>query len=258
MSQFYNPQRSRNLYQPGDNKPYKISRSKIDLYATCPRCFYIDRRLGTGQPPGFPFAINSAVDALLKKEFDEHRRAGTPHPIQIDAGIDAVPATHPRIDEWRENFRGVQRLHEPTRLLVTGAIDDLWVDAEGTFYVVDYKATAKAEPVVAVDKSWQAAYKRQMEVYQWLLRGNDLEVSDTAYFVYCTGRTEAEAFNARVDFDIRVIPYVGNDGWVEPAIRAIRDCLSANDIPMPGSDCDYCAYVNAVHGHLSSINRTLF
>ena len=147
MSQYYNAQRSRNLYQPGDENPFKISRSKIDLFNTCPRCFYIDRRLGTGQPPGYPFAINSAVDGLLKKEFDAHRAAGTPHPIQENAGPGMVPAAHPQIDEWRENFKGVQVLHEPTNLLITGAIDDLWIDEDGRYYVVDYKATAKAEPV---------------------------------------------------------------------------------------------------------------
>ena len=67
MSKYYNPQRSRNLYRPGCDKPFRVSRSKIDLFNKCPRCFYIDRRLGTGQPPGYSFAINSAVDSLLKK-----------------------------------------------------------------------------------------------------------------------------------------------------------------------------------------------
>mgnify|MGYP003309522602 CR=1 FL=1 len=67
MSKYYIPQRSRNLYRPGCDKPFRVSRSKIDLFNKCPRCFYIDRRLGTGQPPGYPFAINSAVDSLLKK-----------------------------------------------------------------------------------------------------------------------------------------------------------------------------------------------
>ena len=51
MSRFYNPHRSRNLYVPGAEKPFKLSRSKIDLFVKCPRGFYIARRLGTGQLP---------------------------------------------------------------------------------------------------------------------------------------------------------------------------------------------------------------
>jgi len=258
MSKYYNPQRSRNLYKPGQEKPFKISRSKIDLFTSCPRCFYIDRRLGTGQPPGYPFNINSAVDALLKKEFDVHRRAGTQHPLQADNGLDLIPAAHDQIDEWRENFKGVQAFLEPLNLMITGAIDDLWVDGEGRYYVVDYKATAKAKPVTALDQGWQDSYKRQMEVYQWLLRRNGLDVSNTGYFVYCTGRSEAPSFAARVDFDIHVIPYEGDDTWLVTSIEALHGCLNAAEIPSPASDCDHCAYVAAVQSHTTISQKSLF
>ena len=66
MSEYYNSKRTRNLFDPNSEKPFKLSRSKIDLFWECPRCFYFDRRLGVGRPPGFPFALNSAVDHLLK------------------------------------------------------------------------------------------------------------------------------------------------------------------------------------------------
>ena len=244
MSKFYNPRRSRNLYDTAAEKPFKISRSKIDLFVECPRCFYIDRRLGTGRPPGFPFNLNTAVDSLLKSEFDAHRAAGTPHPLQASYGLDAIPAAHAEIDAWRENFKGVQFLHEPTNLIITGAIDDLWIDGDGRYIVVDYKATAKKEPVTKLDQAWQAGYKRQMEIYQWLLRKNGLDVSNTGYFVYCTGRPDAEAFDARIDFDIHLIAYEGNDAWVEPAIEKLHACLNLDRIPAAGADCDYCAFVD--------------
>ncbi len=245
MSKFYNPKRSRNLYDPASDKPFKISRSKIDLFVECPRCFYIDRRLGTGRPPGFPFNLNSAVDSLLKSEFDAHRAAGTAHPLQAQYGLDAIPASHEEIDAWRENFKGVQYHHEPTNLIITGAIDDLWIDGEGRYLVVDYKATAKKEPVTSLDQEWQIGYKRQMEVYQWLLRRNGLDVSDTGYFVYCTGRPDAEAFDARIDFDVHLIAYNGTDEWVEPAIGKLHACLQADVVPPKGPHCDYCAFFEA-------------
>jgi PD-(D/E)XK nuclease superfamily len=242
----YNPHRSRNLYRPGSDKPFRISRSKIDRFIECPRCFYIDRRLGTDRPPGFPFNLNSAVDSLLKAEFDAHRIAGTPHPLQREYGLDAIPAARAEMNVWRENFKGVEYLHEATRLVITGAIDDLWVDSVGEYIVVDYKATAKKEPVTALDKAWQKGYKRQMEIYQWLLRRNGLQVSDTGYFVYCTGRPDAEAFDAKIDFDIHLIAYEGHDDWVEPAIVDLHACLNRDEVPAASADCDYCAYVKAV------------
>ena len=246
MAYSYNPKRTRNLYEPGSDKPFKLSRSKIELFLECPRCFYIDRRLGTGRPPGFPFNLNTAVDRLLKSEFDIHRAAGTPHPLMKHYGLDAVPAPHPQIDAWRENFKGVQFLHMSTNLLLFGAIDDLWVDADGNYIVVDYKATAKDKPVTSVDLAWQAGYRRQMEIYQWLLRRNDLSISNTGYFVYCTGRPDAPAFDARIDFDVHLIAYEGDDSWVEGTVHDLHDCLNGADIPAAGRDCDYCRYTAAV------------
>lgn len=125
MSNYYTPIRSRNLYNPGDIKPFKLSRSKIDLFLECPRCFYLDRRLGVGRPPGFPFTLNNAVDTLLKQEFDIYRTSGKPHPLIEQYGVDAQPVLHEDLDKWRQNFVGVQYLHEPTNLIITGAIDDL-------------------------------------------------------------------------------------------------------------------------------------
>src|SRR5437867_3759517 len=81
----------------------KLSRSKIEDFLRCPRCFYLDRRLGISQPPGFPFNLNSAVDLLLKKEFDIHRGKGTAHPLMKSYGINAIPLSHPELDRWREN-----------------------------------------------------------------------------------------------------------------------------------------------------------
>ena len=167
MSQYYNPKRTYNLFEPQNKFPFKISRSKIDLFLKCPRCFYLDRRLGTSRPPGFPFNLNRAVDVLLKKEFDTHRIKESRHPLMEEYGIEAVPFKHEKINEWRNVRKGVQHLHEPTNLLITGAVDDVWVTPGGELLVVDYKATSK-DGEVSIDADWQISYKRQMEIYQWL------------------------------------------------------------------------------------------
>ena len=242
MSEYYKGKRGKNIYNPNDKEPFKISRSKIDLYLNCPRCFYIDRRLGVGIPPGFPFAINSAVDKLLKQEFDIHRKSGTKHPLLEKYGVDAVPAKVPEIDEWRENFKGVQMYHEPTNFVVTGAIDDLWIDKSGEHIVVDYKATSKEGEIVSLDQGWQDSYKRQMEIYQWLLRRNNINVSDIGYFVYCNGKTDTEAFGGKIEFDVTLIPYKGDDGWVEQTLHDIKETLNSEEVPEASPDCDFCLY----------------
>lgn len=246
MSQYYNAKRTRNLYDPNSKQPFSLSRSKIDLFLNCPRCFYIDRRLGTARPPGFPFALNSAVDKLLKLEFDAHRANGTQHPLLEKYGVDAKPVPHEKLDEWRQNFIGVRFLHKSTNLLVFGAIDDLWQNSKDEYIVVDYKSTSKGEEITELNKDWHEGYKRQMEFYQWLLRQNDYKVSDTGYFVYCNGITDKKAFDAKLEFDITLIAYKGNDNWVEKAIKDAHKCLQTDEIPVAGEDCDYCAYRKSV------------
>jgi len=111
--------------------------------------------------------------------------------------------------------------------------------------VVDYKATSKDSPV-SLDASWQDQYKRQMEIYQWLLRGSGLEVSNTGYFVYCNGRRSEPRFSHRVEFDISMIPYVGNDSWVDSCITDAHACLVSDEIPTVTWNCNYCTYYSAV------------
>ena len=246
MSDYYTPQKTRGLYDPKGKEPFKISRSGIELFMNCPFCFYMDKRLGVRQPPGYPFALNAAVDALLKKEFDRYRKLGKPHPLMKKYKINAVPFKHKDLDDWRNNFKGVQVLHKKTNLLIFGAVDDVWSKPDGTLIVADYKATAKAEEIKALDKDWQISYKRQSEIYEWLLRGNGFKVSDTAYFVYADGDTDCDSFGDTLHFDTRLIPYTGDDSWVEGVILKIKKILDSAKPPKSGADCDFCNYREAV------------
>ena len=237
----YKPRRSRNLYQPGHNKPFKLSRTKVESFINCERCFYLDRRLGVNQVPSFPFNINSAVDELLKREFDRYRELAEPHPYMIAAGVNAIPYQHDELNKWRENFIGIQYFHENSNFLLHGAIDDVWKKNEGELIVVDYKATSKKDKV-NINAPWQKGYKRQMEFYQWLLRKNNFQVSNRGYFVYCNGRRDREGFNAKVEFDVDLLPYDGDDGWVEDTIEKIVTCLNQDKTPEPNENCDQCKY----------------
>lgn len=239
-------------YQPGQSEAFKVSRSKIELFMQCPRCFYLDTRLKIKRPSGPPFNINKTIDELYKKEFDRHREAGTPHPIMADNQIKAVPYQHEDLNTWRHNFTGVNTVHEPTNLHVFGAIDDVWANEDGELIVVDYKATSKASGV-SIDSDWQISYKRQMEVYQWLLRQNGFVVSDTGYFVYTNARIDVDGFGDKLDFTTKLIPYTGDDGWIESTLKKMKDCMESDTMPPVGTaamggPCDFCEYAKARTG----------
>lgn len=212
------------------------------MFVRCPRCFYFDVVLKIKQPGGMPFTLNSEVDRLLKKEFDIYRTKHEPHPLMTAYGIEAVPFDHENMDKWRNNFKGVSFYHPETEIEFFGAVDDIWVDKEKKLFVVDYKSTAKEGEVELTDSPWHDSYRRQMEIYQWLLANNGFEVSNTGYFVYVNGRSDNEAFDAKLEFRIKIIPYVGNRDWIEGTISKLAKTLTDDRLPPPNKDCEFCRY----------------
>jgi RecB family exonuclease len=155
--------------------------------------------------------------------------------------VDAIPFAHDDLDTWRENFKGVQYYHQPTNLVITGAVDDIWINPSKELIVVDYKATSTSNEIT-LDAEYRQGYKRQMEIYQWLLRRNNFKVSDTGYFVYANGDKDKKAFDAKLEFKIQIISYTGKDNWVEESVFAAHKCLMGEALPHPGANCTYCPY----------------
>ena len=238
---------ARKTFDPQSKEPFAVSRSKIDLFMQCRRCAYLEMRLGVRRPSGPAFTLNNAVDELLKREFDVHRANGTPHPLAKEYNVDAVPLDDPRMDEWRDALRrGIKFHHSGTNLIVRGGIDDVWKNAKGEIHIVDYKATSKKEGPETEEDLYDE-YKRQAEIYQWLFRQNGFSVSPIAYFVYVNGKSDAKAFDGKLEFDVNLIPYRGDDSWVERALTDLRSTLMQEEIPAVGTSfgggpCDFCTY----------------
>jgi len=232
---------AKNIYYKENKEPFRLSRAKIDLYFDCPRCFYLDMKFGVSRPSGFQYSLNQAVDSLLKKEFDLKRAKDEPYPLLKRYGLKLKPFKHQDMKDWRDNRRGIRYYHQPTNFEIYGAIDDIWVDENGVIYIVDFKSTSTTK-TISLDEEWKKTYKRQMEIYQWLFRHNGFKVSNTGYFIYCNGKTDREAFDAKLEFDINVLPYNGDDKWVEQTLFDIKKLLENDEIPLPSSNCNYCNY----------------
>jgi hypothetical protein len=242
-------------YSPGSKEPYVISRSKVDRFVECARCFWLEARYGIGRPDTPAFTLNNAVDELFKKEFDIRRTNGEAHPLMKEYGIKAVPYKHEKMEEWRDAFkRGIKFHHAETNITLRGGIDDVWEGENGELYIVDYKATAGKEEVTLDDK-WKDAYKRQVEVYQWLFRQNGFTVAPTAYFVYANGQNDRAAFDGKLEFEITILPYEGDDSWVEPTLRKIKACVDSDEAPKSDPVCEYCLYRKFAGEKLLELHR---
>lgn len=213
----------------------KLSRAKIELFHDCPRCFWLEMNKGVKRPPPAPYTINTAIDVLLKQEFDVHRENGTAHYIINKYNINAIPYKCEQINTWRHNFTGIQFHHKPTDFLVFGAVDDVWVNPQGELIVVDYKATGAKEHQI------YDSYKRQMEIYQWLLAQNGFPVSKRGYFLFAKVNKAGGFAEGKLSFDLFIEPLDGDTAWVEGAITDARRVIDG-PIPERKEDCLYCKF----------------
>jgi len=192
--------------------------------------------------PGF--SLNSAVDALLKHEFDLLRKKGQAHELMKQYKIDAVPFSHPNLHIWRDDvyrYVGASVIHKPTNLEICGIIDDIWINREEELLIVDYKSTSTSKEI-SLEDEYKQGYKKQMEVYQWIFKQMGFKVNPTGYFVYANAEKNRPRFDARLEFKLQIISHKGDTSWVEPTIFEMKKCLDSDKIPASNPKCEYCEY----------------
>lgn len=240
--------RHRGVYKPDHPEPYEVSRSQIQSFMNCPACFWMNRVKGI-KFPGMPgFLLNTATDTLLKKDFDRYRELQKPHPFMQRNGLGhLVPYKHDDFETWTKSLQlGLRTYYEPADLLIGGGLDDVWHDPQtDEIFVVDYKSTAgkrnedlTALQPITLNGVYKESYKRQMDMYQWILRQNGFNVSKTGYFVYVNGdqhfedgMLEESVNKANMKFDVQLLSYEADDSWVEQTILDLKNCLEQDNCP---------------------------
>ena len=223
----------------------KISRSGVEKSLNCKRCFFLEQKHKL-RAPSLPFTLNIAVDNLCKNEFDYYREKQEPHPLFLQNNIDAVPFKHPKMNDWRSNFKGIHYVNNNDGYDFYGAVDDVWMKPDGELIISDVKTTAKKEfnwQKTFQEYQYPKSYIRQLEMYQWLFRKNGFKVSDTAYLVYYNGLRNEPMFNQQMKFDLHLIKLQCDDSWVEQAILKAREILKSNNYPAGSLQCDVCQYL---------------
>ena len=235
----------KNSFDPED-RAFPFSRTALELFKECPRCFYFDRRLHTGRPSGPSFVLNVAVDTLLKKEFDAYRARGEQHPVMSELPGDLVPFDHPSMADWRSSRHGIRLVHAASGLELYGAPDDIWLSrVDGSLHIVDYKATSSSK-APTLDTEHRLSWKRQLDIYAYLLEGNGFPVSETAYFLLENAAKTPDAFDGLLRFAPTVMEYRVDTSWIDGSLVEARACLEGDAPPAPGDACEWCAWAAAV------------
>ena len=242
--------RQSSMYKPGQNSPFKISRSKFSDFIDCPRCFYLDRVKGLDSPSVPGWSLNVAVDELLKKEFDIYRDEQKPHPIFIDNNLNFVPFKHPDLDKWRDSRTGgISYEDENTNLIIQGGVDDVWLNVDTNQLVLaDYKAQSSSkslEKETYLSSPYHQSYKTQMEIYVHIFRNMGFDVSSNTYFVVCNTQKNYERFDSQMQFEVKLIDYEVDTSWVDEKIIQMKNKLDSEILPEANASCMNCAYLNA-------------
>ena len=151
------------------------------------------------------------------------------------------------MNAWRD-FRkgGLYYKNQEKGYHFWGAVDDIWKAKDGKLIVSDVKSTSKN--VFDWDDTWKKwdypkAYKRQLEMYQWLLKKNGFDVSDNGFLVYYNGLKNEEMFNQTLKFELHVVKLNCNSNWVENAILEAKLLLEHNSLPNGSTKCETCQYL---------------
>ena len=187
-----------------------LSRTAWDSFIRCKRCFYMERKLKI-RPIGMPgYPINSRVDALLKEEFDIYREKQESHPIFKKHNLNFVPfkMDKEKLNDFRNNRKGVRAKSTKTNYTIYGAIDDLWLNKDNNeVVVVDYKATSNKYGVDYVNSkmAYHIAYLRQLDFYAYLLMLNKFKVFKTGYWFVCNAQyKDQKTFSGNLNIKINL------------------------------------------------------
>ncbi len=216
--------------------PVTLSRSQLNTFTECPRCFWLINRFGVKQPKGYPLALNIAMDQLLKAEFDKFRAAGKPHPILVEHKVDAkLFSDTEKLDEWRNNFRGLRWADPKSGHTLYGAVDDILEFPDHSLAILDYKSSGAREVNI------YDSYQLQIDVYTFLLQRLGYRTAPKAYFAFFVA-VKDDGFGGRLPFRAELVAVTPQPDRVHQLFKDAVALVQSSQEPESGAECDVCRW----------------
>lgn len=216
----------------------QLSPNSLNLYLECPHCFWLEKKMGVKRPPPYPYALNSAVDTLLKQEFDSYRIKGETHPLVAANNIPAkLFSNQELLNQWRSNFSGIRYFDQELGATLFGAVDDVLEFPDGKLAALDYKSTGSKVANVYDRFQWQ------LDIYTYLLEKNGFKTPRKGYLAfYVVDKTNG--FNDRLPFKKELHTIDTNPDDVYPLFKEAVEVLRKDVPPAHNSDCKFIAWFN--------------
>lgn len=221
-----------------NGKAIQLSPNSLNLYLECPHCFWLDKKLGIKRPPPYPYALNSAVDALLKEEFDTYRAKNLPHPLLTENNIKAkLFGNQNLLNQWRNNFAGIRYFDPQLEATLFGAVDDILEFEDGKLAVLDYKSTGSSVANV-YDR-----FQLQLDAYTFLLEKNGYQTPRKGYLAFYIV-DKSRGFIDRLPFRKEIMEIQTNPLDIYELFKEAVNCLRQEKPPAHSSDCPFSKWLN--------------
>ncbi|PIS38763.1 MAG: hypothetical protein COT34_02105 [Candidatus Nealsonbacteria bacterium CG08_land_8_20_14_0_20_43_11] len=216
-----------------NNKPIQVSPNSLNLFLECPGCFWLEKRQGIKRPQPYPYALNTAVDVLLKEEFDSYRAKGEPHPLLVANKIPAklFPNQY-LLNQWRDNLAGLRYYDSEIGATIFGAVDDILQFKGGKLAPLDYKSAGISVPKV-YDR-----FQFQMDIYTYLLEKNGYKTTKKGYLVFYLV-DKRNGFEDRLPFKKELHVIDTDSSYVQEIFREAVALLKKTSASVHSEDCQY-------------------
>ena len=216
-----------------NEKPIQLSPNSLNLYLECPRCFWLDKKMGIKRPPPYPYALNSAVDILLKEEFDSYRAKNQPHPLLLENNIQArLFSNQNLLNQWRSNFSGIRYFDKELGAALFGAVDDVLEFPDGKLAALDYKSTGSRAANI-YDR-----FQFQMDAYTFLLEKNGFLTPRKGYLAFYIVDKE-KGFIDRLPFRKELYEIETNPSDIYEIFKDAVQALKLATPPPHNQDCQF-------------------
>lgn len=211
-------------------KQLKLSPSSISLFLDCPRCFWLHFNKKIRRPSGAFPSLPAGMDKILKEHFDKHRINGV-IPQEIDGDFKGkLFSDVGKLDVWRNNRRGLEYVDPSSKIILMGALDDLFVTDSGLYAPLDFKTRG-----YPLKEDTHEHYQHQMDIYSFLLEKNGMKSAGYAILLFYHPKKVNE--NHNIEFYVEPIKVKTSIANGERIFMNAVKCLSGNE---PNKKCDWC------------------
>lgn len=230
------------IQKMANGKSIQLSPNSLNLYLECPHCFWLDKNLGIKRPPPYPYALNSAVDSLLKEEFDTYRAKNLSHPLLEQNNIRAKLFSNQKLlNQWRDNFAGVRHYDQDLKATLFGAVDDVLEFPGGLIAPLDYKSTGSTAAKI-YDR-----FQLQLDTYTYLMEKNGFQTPRKGYLAFYIV-DKSRGFIDRLPFRKELLEIETNPSDIYEIFKEAVAVLRQPAPPLHSHDCKFKDWLDGARG----------